>query len=226
MKSKDFFDNVYASCKEPYFGDKPSEELRDYVLTSKLKGKALDIGCGDGRDTLFLAAMGFFVTAIDTSRVALQKLVKFARSMGLEKRVMPIRCDARCWNYPISFFDLVTSATCLDHIPEKDLASLLTKITSCLKPGGILFLEAHTIDDPGFGRTPGRVSELSSRILHYFSRNELLRLVEQEFYIIRYEEKIEEDRDHGEPHVHGFANVLAQRRVNSEMRVQKRSHPK
>ncbi len=226
MKFKEFFDNVYASSKAPYFGDKPSEELEDYVLMTKIHGKALDIGCGNGRDTLFLAANGFCVTAIDTSKVALQKLMQFARSLGLEKKVNPIQCDARYWNYPNSFFDLVTSATCLDHIPKKDLTSLLQKITMCLKPEGILFLEVHTVDDPGFGKTTGRVSELSSVILHYFRHNELLRLVEPEFYIVRYEEKIEEDRDHGELHVHGFANVLSKRVDNRKKRGLLEESPK
>ena len=212
MKFNNAFDKVYASTEMPYFGDKPSEELRDYVLATKFHGKALDIGCGNGRDTLFLATCGFYVTAIDSSTVALQKIMRFSKSRGLEKKVKTIHCDARCWDYPISFFDLVTSATCLDHIPKKDLAPLLTKITMCLNPRGILFLEVHTIDDPGFGKVPGRASELSSMILHYFERNELLRLVEPEYDILRYEEKTEEDKDHGEPHVHGFANVLARKR--------------
>jgi hypothetical protein len=46
-------------------------------------------------------------------------------------------------------------------------------------------------------------------VQHYFRHNELLRPVQPHYYIIRYEEKTEEDRDHGELHLHGSANVLA-----------------
>jgi len=61
------------------FGDRPSEELKDFILATGLRGDALDIGCGDGRDTLFLASAGFSITAIDVSAVALDKLMKLGK---------------------------------------------------------------------------------------------------------------------------------------------------
>lgn len=207
------FDEVYAADKGLTFGNIPSEELRDYILITKLSGNALDIGSGDGRDTLFLANAGFYVTAIDISKVALNKILKYSKLFYLKKRIQVINYDVRYWDYPISFFDLVTSATCLDHIPKNNIQPLFEKIVLSLKPEGILFLEVHTVDDPGFGKEPGIVSELSGMILHYFKRNELLKLVEPEFEIIRYEEKMETDFDHGKPHLHGFANVLARKKI-------------
>jgi ubiquinone/menaquinone biosynthesis C-methylase UbiE len=192
------------------FGDRPSEELRDFILATGLRGDALDIGCGDGRDTLFLASAGFSITAKDVSAVALEKLMKLGKLHNFQDRIRPVKCDARCWMYPSDTFDLVTSATCLDQMPELDGQLLLEKITKCLKDSGILFVEVHTVDAPGFKHTEKK-SELAFVVQHYFRHNELLRLVQPHYYIMRYEEKTEEDRDHGELHLHGFANVLARK---------------
>lgn len=168
----------------------------------------LDVGMGE--DTLFLASAGFSITAIDVSAVALEKLMKLGKLHNFQDRIRPVKCDARCWIYPSETFDIVTSATCLDHMPELDGQLLLEKITKCLKDSGILFVEVHTVDDPGF-KYAEKKSKLAFVVQHYFRHNELLRLVQPHYYIIRYEEKTEEDRDHGELHLHGFANVLAGR---------------
>lgn len=213
MNNHSNFDDIYSANNEHTFGDITSEELKDFILTTKLRGNALDIGCGDGRDTLFLANVGFFITALDLSNVALEKLKRFAESIGIGKKINTVNCDVRVWDFPRFHFDLVTSAVCLDHITKEDLLPLFEKIVMSLKPGGIIFFEVHTVDDPGFGIVPGKASELSNMILHYFQHNELLKLVEQEFEIIRYEEKVEEDKSHGKVHFHGFANVLARKKI-------------
>lgn len=213
MHKYNSFDDVYAKNSEPTFGLNPSEELRNYIYEVNLFGRALDIGCGDGRDTLFLASIGFQTTALDISEVALQKLMNFAAIKGIAINIDPICCDVRQWDFPVSFFDLVTSATGLDHIQKEELDGVMGKVTKSLKPGGVLFLEVHTVDDPGFGNAPGIVSSLSGWILHYFERNELLQLVLKWGYnVIRYEEVSEEDRDHGESHFHKFANIIAKKK--------------
>jgi hypothetical protein len=73
-----------------------------------------------------------------------------------------------------------------------------------------VFVEVRTVDDPGFKHTEKK-RELAIVVQHYFRHNELLRLVQPHYCIMRYEEKTEEDRDHGELHLHGFANVLARK---------------
>jgi SAM-dependent methyltransferase len=85
--------------------------------------------------------------------VALEKLMKLGKLHNFQDRIRPVKRDARCWMYLSDTFDLVTSATCLDHMPELDGQLLLEKITKCLKDSGILFVEVHTVDDPGFKHT-------------------------------------------------------------------------
>ena len=205
------FDEFYLQHEGLSLGDIPSEELTEYLRDRNVTGYALDIGCGDGRDSLPLAEYGLFVTSLDISEVAIDKLNTFALSRGLGERISTIITDIRLWDYPSNYFDVVISATSLDHIPAEQIEGVVEKITGSIKRGGILFVEVHTTEDPGCDGE-GPVSELASQIKHYFEPNELLRLFMPSFHILRYEDKLEWDYDHGEPHLHGFATLLARRK--------------
>jgi len=100
---------------------------------------------GMGENTLFLASAGFSITAIDVSAVVLEKLMKLGKLHNFQDRIRPV--------------------TCLDHMPELDGQLLLEKITKCLKDSGILFVEVHTVDDPGFKHTEKK-SELAFAVQH------------------------------------------------------------
>lgn len=64
------------------FGD-PYPELIDFYATIKEKGNLLDLGCGQGRDAIPLAKLGFAVTGIDYSKVGIDQLNKMAEKENL-----------------------------------------------------------------------------------------------------------------------------------------------
>ena len=198
------------------FGDRPSEQLRRFIDESGLTGRALDLGAGDGRNTLFLARCGFDVTAVDSSPVGLQKLARFAERFGLARRIEIICSDVRAFNPPAEAFDLIVLVTLLDHLPGDDIPPLWQRLTASLRPDGALYVKVHTTDDPGCERTGGSAnaiaSELASHIRHYFRPNELLRLARDGYRVIRYEETREYDTSHGPPHHHAFARLIARKR--------------
>ncbi|WP_443061859.1 class I SAM-dependent methyltransferase [Streptomyces sp. NBC_00490] len=70
---KDFWDRFYAdrSRAVPFFAAKPDENLAAYLDQGLIApGRVLDLGCGPGRNALFLAARGFAVDAVDLSPMA------------------------------------------------------------------------------------------------------------------------------------------------------------
>ncbi|TVQ74002.1 MAG: class I SAM-dependent methyltransferase [Balneolaceae bacterium] len=211
MKYKNF-DEFYSTSDDPGFGRAPSVELKDFVEATGLTGSALDLACGDGRDTLFLLDKGFDVTAVDISRVALDKLEKYAQTQKLSGSLTTHCVDITEFKAGRDHFDLITSATGLDHIPLEQTRKLLPSIVSWLKPGGTLYLMVHSTDDPGFASHVPEQSELTNMIRHYFRYNELLNLVLGcNLRVVRYEERVEDDLTHGKPHRHGFATVVALR---------------
>jgi tellurite methyltransferase len=202
------FDKFYSK-QGLSFGEQPSPELIRIVNSFGIKSKALDIGAGDGRNSLYLASHGFAVTAIDTSYVGIKKLNRKAFEKMLNDKITTVCEDVRKIAYPEDDFDLVVAVTLFDHLPQKDIKPLFDKVSKCIKPGGYFFARVHTVDDPGFLKQTWRSSELSKMIKHYFKPNELKNLFSGDFVIDEYEETISEDRSHGRPHFHGFATAIA-----------------
>ena len=81
----DSFNHVYGKHDDPfYYGLKPSKKLEKFLNdTHPPTGEALDLGCGEGRNSLLLARYGFHVHAIDASSQGIQKLEQYAgREVG------------------------------------------------------------------------------------------------------------------------------------------------
>ena len=204
------FDNFYNQA-ELAFGTEPTREIRQHVESTERRGRALDLGAGDGRNALYLARAGYEVTAVDLSCVGLAKLERFARREGLMSRIKTVCADARNAVYKESSYDLVVVVTLFDHLPRKDVGALLDRIVASIRAGGALFVKVHTVDDPGFNRNGEAASELSRMILHYFEPMELLQMVNGDLDVMSYNERSEQDTSHGAPHRHGFATMLARK---------------
>ena len=204
------FDLVYSSPKMA-FGERPEPELQNYIETNGHSGRALDLGCGDGRHTLYLAKRGYNVTGLDISSVGVKKLQELANGLKLDSLVNLKHIDAREFDYQPNSFNLVVAVTLFDHLPQKDVLPLFNKVSSSIKPGGVLFTKVHTIKDPGKTNGKEKASELSWAIQHYFEPGELKNLLQKDFKINKYIEYDDLDESHGHPHNHNFAMSIARK---------------
>jgi tellurite methyltransferase len=210
MNMRQKYDEFYDE-KRSSFGDQPSSELKRHWNEVETSGRALDLGCGDGRNTLFVAGKGMSVTAVDISGVGLDKLHERILTEDLQQKVQVMRCDVRDFPFRLSSYDLVVAVTLFDHLPAEDILPIFPKITDSMKPNGLLYTKVHTVDDPGYRHDTQRQSELADLIRYYFQRNELLRMVMDRLHVIWYEEKSERDASHGKPHWHAFSKILARK---------------
>ena len=204
------FDLVYSK-PEMAFGSDPEPELAKFIESSAHKGTALDLGCGDGRHSIFLARNGYSVTGLDISQVAIKKLEGIAKSEKLNSSLKLYHSDARDFGYPREEFDFVAAVTLFDHVPKKDVEPLFEKVTGSLKRDGVIFIKVHTVKDPGKLNGSDKASELSWAIQHYFEEAELRGLLETKFKILIYSEYDDLDNSHGKPHFHNFAIALARK---------------
>jgi len=102
-------------------------------------GRALDLGAGDGRNAVWLAAQGWCVTAVDFSRVALDRGRSLADRAGVE--VDWAQRDLLSWAPPPRAFDLV----CLFfiHLPPDERRAVYARAAEAVAPGGSLLVVAH-----------------------------------------------------------------------------------
>jgi SAM-dependent methyltransferase len=141
----------------------PAEHLRAFVRSLGRAGRALDLGCGDGRLTAELDAAE--LTAADVSAVALER----ARRWLPDARIAELEPDA-----PLPFddgaFDLVLCAETVEHV--RDLQLLLSEARRVLRPGGTLALTT-----PATGALMRPPDPLSPH-LRFLTRRSLARLLD------------------------------------------------
>lgn len=104
-------------------------------------GRALDLGCGEGGDAVWLARQGWRVTATDISGVALERARAHAEEAGVGDRVDWQRHDlAR--SFPDGEFDLV-SACFLHTYGDFPRERVLRRAAAAVAPGGVLLVVGH-----------------------------------------------------------------------------------
>jgi SAM-dependent methyltransferase len=113
-------------------------------------GRALDAGCGHGADTLWLAARGWRVTAVDFSSSALAHGRTMAEAAGedVSGRITWIEGDLATWTPQPGHFDLV--ATLYVHVAGS-LEELVRRLGDAVVAGGTLFMVGHRPIDPATG---------------------------------------------------------------------------
>ncbi|MFI8933725.1 class I SAM-dependent methyltransferase [Streptomyces sp. NPDC053474] len=104
-------------------------------------GAALDLACGPGGDTLWLARQGWHVTAVDISATAVEQVRTHARALGVAELVTAERHDLAD-SFPIGRFDLV-SAQYFQTPFELPRARILRTAARALRPGGLLLVVDH-----------------------------------------------------------------------------------
>jgi SAM-dependent methyltransferase len=114
-------------------------------------GRALDVGCGEGADAVWLARQGWEVTALDVSAVALRRAEQAAAETGVAVRW--VHAGLQEADLPPASFDLVSAQypallATPDHEAERTLLSLVA-------PGGLLLVVHHAQDDAAHARSQG-----------------------------------------------------------------------
>lgn len=133
-----FWDEVYRG-RDPVRPGRPHPFLVK-ELGDVSPGKALELGCGEGTNAIWLAAQGWTVTAVDVSQVALNHAAAFAERAGVDARVRWQCADLRDWT--TKTFDLV--AAFYMHTPlELDYPSTLRRAANQLRAEGTLLIVGH-----------------------------------------------------------------------------------
>jgi SAM-dependent methyltransferase len=107
-------------------------------------GTALDAGCGEGGDALWLAEHGWRVDAVDLSTVALARAETEAVRRGIADRIRWQQADLTAWT-PSGSYDLVTASFL--HPSSAVRSQLYRRLGEAVAPGGILLVAQHDPSD-------------------------------------------------------------------------------
>ncbi len=116
--------------------EETSDILKENIHLAK-KGRAIDIACGTGRNTHFLADMSFIVDAIDFSDYALEKIRK-------DEKIHKIDADLDSYTFEEDAYDLILKVNYLDR-------KMFPRIIKALKKGGVFIYETFVKTPTGEG---------------------------------------------------------------------------
>lgn len=130
------------------FGDEPNEFLHSQeALLQTRPGRALCLAEGEGRNAVWLARLGYSVTAVDLSVVGLTKATVLAQRAGVQ--ITTVHADLAEYGLGEQRWDLIVSIWC--HLPPQLRAAVHRSVVAALKPGGLLVLTAYTPGQPARG---------------------------------------------------------------------------
>ncbi len=137
--AESFWDELYGKQERVWSGN-PNAILVGKV-TGLTSGTALDLGCGEGADAIWLAQQGWRVTAVDVSQTALRRAEGHAESAAVSKNIDWQQHDLT-FSFPDGSFDLV-SAQFLHSPVDFPRERILRTAAGAVAPGGRLLVVGH-----------------------------------------------------------------------------------
>ena len=148
---QEHWESRYAAV-DRLWSEQPNDWLPEFAASWE-PGRALDLGCGEGADAVWLAERGWEVTGIDLSATAIARLEAEADRRGLGERVHGVVLDVIREELPAGPFDLV-AAFYVHGGPmpgSLDLIELLGRGAGLVAPGGRLLTAVHCVNPPWHG---------------------------------------------------------------------------
>ncbi|MGA2772097.1 MAG: methyltransferase domain-containing protein [Bryobacteraceae bacterium] len=160
----EYWDRAYSD-PSLVFNTAPNAFLTEVVKGLK-PGRALDIGMGQGRNSVYLAKLGWDVTGFDISERGMELARKSAAAAGV--MITTIRASMDDFDYGVGRWDLI--------VATYEGVSWLEAAAKGLKPGGFIVVE-------GYSRHPQAPAGTA------YGPNELLKLfMDQNLHVVRYED--------------------------------------
>jgi 2-polyprenyl-3-methyl-5-hydroxy-6-metoxy-1,4-benzoquinol methylase len=138
--AREFWDQRFAA-PEYIFGTEPNAFLSAQAQRLKRGDRVLDVACGEGRNSVWLASVGCEVTGIDVSPLALAKARRLADTHGVS--VKYAEADIRDWEWQPACFDAVVCIF-IQFAEPAQRTRLFEGIGTTLAPGGLLVLQGYT----------------------------------------------------------------------------------
>jgi len=147
---------------------------RIFSLIKNKKFKTLlDLGCGNGSDSIYFANKGFKVTAIDFSESGIKQLQKEIRQKRI-KKIIPICQDVKKINFIDSYFDIIYAHLSLHYFDDKTTTQVFNKLHRILKKKGLIFIKCKSIEDKLYGngkKIENNMYILNNHVRHFFDKD-------------------------------------------------------
>lgn len=189
----------YASTPDRFiWGTRASPLASEATELLGRRARVLDLGCGEGRDSVFLAEQGHDVIGVEVALDGLRKAARLADARG-------VHVDWVCAAMPDlpvrGPFDLVYSCGAIHYVARRHRGQFFDQLRGLTPRGGY---HAHVVF------TERRVYREKDEVVHYFAPQEL-RDAYRDWIVVRHEEGLIPCAQDGVGHVHSVETILARR---------------
>lgn len=133
MQEKPFWEQTYADLDVSTFSKGPTLDVNEFFELFPQNATVLDVGCGEGRNSIFMASLGNDVDAFDLSENGIKKAKYIARQRGLH--INYFCCDLETFVFEKDY-DVILSHGVL-HLPHTDVRNIfIEKMQAHTKIGG------------------------------------------------------------------------------------------
>ena len=204
----DYFRTQYEKCyagEDYYWGLEPAPFLNDLLEVASKSAtdvKVLDIGCGEGKDAVYMAEHGCKVTAFDITESGIRKTKLLADKRGV--KVNAFVADINDFNIDEKF-DIIYSTGTIQYLFDDCIPSFFEKVKAMVNVGGYIYFNVF-VDKPFLELPPDWDKEekmwKTGDLFKYFA----------DWEIYKMDEIVFEDYSAGIKHYHCMDTILAKRR--------------
>jgi cyclopropane fatty-acyl-phospholipid synthase-like methyltransferase len=190
------WDKVYSK-DSAFFGENPSDFAQKCYCDFKKYGvmRILELGCGQGRDTMFFASNGLDVHAVDSSKVAIENIFQKIgkRNISLHLRHFEVK---QALPFVSSYFDAIYSHMFYNmRFTDEELRFLFTESSRVLKNNGLLYFSVRSDKDAQYNKGKkinDKTYEINGFQIRFFTKEQIESFLANYFEIKTIEESYEE----------------------------------
>lgn len=221
-KGTSSFDSRYAQVPD-YFGNAPDDIIAKYSAQLDKSLPILDIGCGQGRNSIYLARLGYAVHAIDPSLVAIESLKNIIQKESLN--ICACHTDYAKFNAPFSNYSGIMIMGLIPLLSLESIHELLTCCTNWINTSGYIFVTAFTTADDTYTNYKQEykaiaansfLNEVTGQIRTFLEPGEILTLF-KDWEIIDHWEGLGPKHQHGDGPLHQHARCHLVARYNYQI---------
>lgn len=196
---KPFWENTYTDMSAATFGKNPAKDVMKISTSLKQGMTVLDIGCGEGRNSIYLVGLGHDVDAFDVSEAGIAKLKKIAEEKGVKVNAWVQDLTSYIFD---KTYDIIICHGVLHLVEKHEWQRIIKDIKANTKPGGLNIIGVFTNTLPA-------APDLAAFTKALFNEGELKELYSG-WDIIEYNAYVFEDEHPGGiHHKHAANNIIA-----------------